>query len=279
MKKSDALRRTKKAKFISGIHNYCDQWCERCAMTARCAIYDPADDRRRNPGANDPGRAEFWDKLGETLTATLEMVREMAARQGISLDDTDMAEYEREEERRRATADAHPLARLSDAYADNVEAWFKTHETLLRNRERELQSAHAMELPGRHPEAEAAAIGDCIDVILWHQYQIHVKLMRALQREPLVCDEPDEPNDADGSTKVALIGADRSLAAWGRLREHLPEATDTIIDLLAALDRIRRLAERTFPRARAFVRPGFDTPKKGGEKRCQAQHATQREGK
>ena len=61
---------------------------------------------------------------------------------------------------------------------------------------------------------------------------------------------------------MALIGADRSLAAWGRLREHVPEATDSIVDLLAALDRIRRLAERAFPKARAFVRPGFDTPRK-----------------
>lgn len=34
---------------------------------------------------------------------------------------------------------------------------------------------------------------------------------------------------------------------------------DAILDLLVALDRRRRTTERTFPLARAFVRPGFDT--------------------
>jgi len=230
-------------------------------MTGRCAIYDPADDRRRNPHAGDVERAEFWNKLTETLLATLETVREMAAKQGISLNDADMAEYDRESERQRATAEAHPLARLARKYAANVEAWFKSHEALFRSKEDELQSVHAMELPGRRPEADAAVIGDCVEVIRWHQYQIHVKLMRALEHEPLVCDDPGEPNDADGSAKVALIGANRSLAAWGRLQEHLPQATDTILDLLALLERIRRLTERVFRGARAFVRPGFDAPK------------------
>ncbi|HVE57390.1 MAG TPA: hypothetical protein VNB22_11225 [Pyrinomonadaceae bacterium] len=25
-------------KFVSGIHNYCDRWCERCTFTARCRV-------------------------------------------------------------------------------------------------------------------------------------------------------------------------------------------------------------------------------------------------
>ncbi|MDB5210640.1 MAG: hypothetical protein JWQ30_1467, partial [Sediminibacterium sp.] len=33
-----------KEEFISGIHNYCDRWCERCTFTNRCSIYeDPGD--------------------------------------------------------------------------------------------------------------------------------------------------------------------------------------------------------------------------------------------
>ena len=26
-------------RFISGIYNYCDRWCERCRMTQRCFLY------------------------------------------------------------------------------------------------------------------------------------------------------------------------------------------------------------------------------------------------
>ena len=64
--------------------------------------------------------------------------------------------------------------------------------------------------------------------------------------------------DADGSAKVALIGIDRSLAAWAALRSHFPDQEDAILDFLLRLARIRRQAEKLFPNARAFVRPGFD---------------------
>ena len=51
---------------------------------------------------------------------------------------------------------------------------------------------------------------------------------------------------------------DRSLAAWARLRAHLSDDSDAIIDLLVQLDRLRKKVETHFPTARAFVRPGWD---------------------
>ena len=53
---------------------------------------------------------------------------------------------------------------------------------------------------------------------------------------------------------------DRSIAAWGALRDCLSEEADSILDTLVHLDRLRRRTEQEFPRARAFVRPGFDEP-------------------
>ena len=52
---------------------------------------------------------------------------------------------------------------------------------------------------------------------------------------------------------------DRSIAAWSGLRLALTGADDDeILDLLAQLTAVRREAEKLFPQARAFVRPGFD---------------------
>lgn len=62
----------------------------------------------------------------------------------------------------------------------------------------------------------------------------------------------------DSSAKVALIAIDRSIAAWLRLKEFFPDKTDSILTLLVHLDRLRRAAEKEFPEARTFVRPGFD---------------------
>jgi len=76
-------------------------------------------------------------------------------------------------------------------------------------------------------------------------------------------DDPEErdwPADHDGSAKVALVGIERSHAAWLRLVESglalASEVEPFIADLIWLSDEL----DRVFPRARAFVRPGFDEP-------------------
>ena len=49
----------------------------------------------------------------------------------------------------------------------------------------------------------------------------------------------DFPKDSDGSSKVALIAIDRSIAAWGNMRKHFPERGDDIIDLLVHLAAVK----------------------------------------
>ena len=66
------------------------------------------------------------------------------------------------------------------------------------------------------------------------------------------------PKDSDGSAKVALIGLDRSIAAWGAVRSHFPKEEDSIFELLIGLGRLRSKVEEVFPNARSFVRLGFD---------------------
>jgi len=57
---------------------------------------------------------------------------------------------------------------------------------------------------------------------------------------------------------VALIGIDRSIAAWRMMQLSLPDRVESIVPLILQLDRLRRRLERSFPQARDFVRPGFD---------------------
>ncbi|MCE9614416.1 MAG: hypothetical protein K8T26_09080 [Lentisphaerae bacterium] len=246
------------SKPIPGIYNYCDRWCERCAMTSRCAIYDSRRERHRHPGAGAASDSLFWKELGDTMSQTLKMVSEMAAKHGINLDEAEMNAYTREASRRRESTKTHPLARLSRDYENRVDAWFRAHEPLVQETVRARRAIRTEALTGHRPEHDAAAIEDGVEVILWHQHQIHTKLMRALLHEPSPAEHPGDPTDADGSAKVALLGMDHSIAAWGRLCAHLPPSENAILDLLVQLTRLRRLTEREFPKARTFVRPGFD---------------------
>jgi len=39
MNTDDLLNLADNPRFIPGIYNYCDRWCERCPLTARCLNY------------------------------------------------------------------------------------------------------------------------------------------------------------------------------------------------------------------------------------------------
>lgn len=261
MRAKDLFKLAEDPRFISGIYNYCDRWCERCPFTSRCLVYAQEQQDKNDPAAHDITNEAFWQKLGEIFQQTNKMLHEMAKERGIDLDAIDLAEVDRRERRHRKEAENHELARAAKAYADMVEEWFETERNIFSEKQQELNTMLELEIGGRKPQKVAASIGDAIEVIQWYQHQIYVKLMRALMQDDfeLLDDDKPFPKDSDGSAKVALIAMDRSIAAWGTLRKHFPEKTDNILDLLVYLDRLRRQTEQHFPDARNFVRPGFDT--------------------
>ena len=108
-----------------------------------------------------------------------------------------------------------------------------------------------------HPPADL--LRDALEVVLWHQFFITVKLKRAFHSLVNEKEEPhDWPRDSEGTAKVVLIGVDRCIAAWAAVRGHLPEHGNAALDFMLRLDRLRNKVEAEFPKARAFVRPGFD---------------------
>ena len=238
---------------ISGIYNYCDRWCERCPLTSRCLVF--ATEQVDHNGASenhDTHNEAFWDKLSSILDETQSMIAAWARDAGIDL--TYVPEEEvKTRKRRRQLADNHSLARTGKKYANAASDWFRQFD----------QNVELSDL--RASEAELARteqFEDAREVIQWYQYQIAVKIMRALScRDDGWEDEPEMaefPKDSDGSAKVALIGIDRSIAAWRLMQLSLPDNADSIVPLILQLERLRKRVERTFPEARDFVRPGFD---------------------
>ncbi len=87
--------------------------------------------------------------------------------------------------------------------------------------------------------------------------------MRALstRNEELLQTAPETSEtakDSDGSAKVALIGIDRSIAAWRLMQLSLPDRAESIVPLILRLARLQNIVQKSFPEARQFVRPGFD---------------------
>jgi hypothetical protein len=102
---------------------------------------------------------------------------------------------------------------------------------------------------------------DSSAVIRWFHMLIPPKIHRALHG--LADDRPEDrdwPPDYDGSAKVALLGIDRSHAAWLELVERGSVTDADVAPFIADLVCLGEALERVFPNARAFVRPALDEP-------------------
>lgn len=252
-------------RFISGVYNYCDRWCERCPLTSRCLTYAmEQEEDASDPASRDVTNRAFWRRLEGILRETHEMLDEILRERGIELPPPDAAAEEALLQRHE-DAREHPCAVAGTEYARGVEEWFEAAAPRLQARGEALEHQHQMGLSGVDPEADADRLRDAIEVIQWYQHQIAVKIMRAVGttvQGDAVADRLDQ-SDGNGSAKVALLGMDRSVAAWAELLRQMPEDEDRILPLLVTLGRLRRDVEAAFPGARAFIRPGFDTGEVG----------------
>ncbi|MFN2510297.1 MAG: hypothetical protein ABR568_02500 [Pyrinomonadaceae bacterium] len=239
--------------FISGIYNYCDRWCERCSFTSRCMIYaTEQEDDDGDPETRDITNEAFWRKLASIFEETKQMLGDWATEAGVDLSQVDEAANEQREKRRSDAAKGEPAIAAKD-YASAVTKWFTGFDQVL----------NATDLAPNDVETdELEQMEDAREVIHWYQYQIAVKLMRALSSQSNEAEwhteDDDEAKDSDGSAKVALIAIGRSVSAWRLMQICLPERADSIIPMILQLEKLRQRSELSFPKARDFVRPGFD---------------------
>jgi len=268
---------------ISGIYNYCDRWCERCAFTSCCLLYatEQADPDANDPEIRDLANEKFWRKLHDIFSETATMISEWAAEAGVDLNSVDVTAEMAEDEREMEAAAQDELSEEAHHYAKTVENWF-------RNEFVTDADEHDHVMSGSKPVSDDLTVHDAAEIIQWYQFFIAVKLLRALHNHAGVDDEPDDDDvlsfdftatdetdddkdvdydavisranrmDSNGSAKVALVAIDRSIAGWCSLQMALPDKAHTINPILVELDRLRRLTEKRFPQARDFIRPGLD---------------------
>ncbi len=239
--------------FISGIHNYCDRWCERCNFTGRCAVYAIEEaDPEMDSASRDIHNAAFWQKLSSVFKEAHEMVSEWAEKNGVDLSDEAVAPIGDEIEKQRRYTHNHPLAQAAEKYAFDVREWF----------EKEIERFQPIsDMPVDSVDgSEAEDISDYVEVIQWYQFFITAKMIRGLMSRigKDDCLDKDESRDSDGSTKAALIAIDRSIGAWKVVCDARPDDSEEIRSFLFQLERLRSGAEKEFPNARNFIRPGLD---------------------
>jgi len=274
MDKNELIELAANRDLISGIYNYCDRWCERCPFTTRCLVFatEKADGAFDDSEIDDINNARFWQKLESTFKQVRRMIVDWAEEEGIDLETLEGEVLLADREQQRQDAKEHQLSLAARRYAKLVQGWFEQELAIER-------SVHDDTTGAAHSAEEDIDVSDAIEVIRWYQFFIPSKIFRALMsfehHSSTGAPVPDEPgeaagpvademfveisgNHADGSAKIALIAIDRSLNAWHILQRSLPDKTDSIVPMLVTLDRIRNATEVAFPKARDFMRPGFD---------------------
>jgi hypothetical protein len=248
---------------IDGVHNYCDSWCDRCGFTNRCAIYASIS-REPRLRAEDPLLQHLKNRFDQVRThvarrstfsveEALKNVEEVVAGDSTA----DLGDGARRDERRRHD----PILREARTYSDLTGAWFEVEADGMRARADALVRHAEVDNVDDISMMELARILDAIEIVRHDSFLIYVKLHRAIDglQESEWYRWSDDPvqNDHNGSTKLALMCIDRSEGAWRAIDQWYPSrgGARALAELLAEL---RTAVEARFPRARAFLRPGFD---------------------
>lgn len=249
------------SEFIPEIYQYCDRWCERCPLTARCMNFVLNRDHFSEFGLFDAHSLAFWQSLLDAFRAMREFLEEALKRSGLEITEADLIAAKAREQAKQRQLETHDCSQAARRYIALVDDWFKAMADDLEAWADEWNAEEAAEATNQDRLTRLEEMQRFIETIRRYQRQIYAKLMRALsgkydERQGVFLDET--PKDGNGSAKVALIEIDRSILAWMALRDELPERQDDIIDFLVALARLRTHVEQIFPDARAFIRPGFD---------------------
>ena len=251
MRSKDLTELARNPDLISGIYNYCDRWCERCPLTSRCLLYaSEEEDEDLDGESRDLDNASFWRTFETVLRETRSLIGSWAKEAGVDFQKIDNAGARHE--KRGAKAHRDGLAVAAKKYAAAVDEWCRSCDETLRVCDG---------CPDENELDEFERIQEAREIIHWYQYQIAVKIVRALWSRADELEWEDDSgsgNDSDGLVKVALIGIDRSMSAWRLVQITLPDRSESIVPLILSLERLRHKLEGRFPNARGFIRPGFD---------------------
>lgn len=235
-------------RFIPGIYNYCDRWCERCTMTNRCLSYaheQELNDGVADPEANDLKNEKFWEQLRLSWEVAMELLYEGAKMHGVDLDnlpDVEIPEHKNS-----------PAEELANQYGKEMHDWLETHHLNLKEKAEQLLIIH-------NTDEQALKFADAWEVLQYYFFFIGPKVSRAYLdlNEMLEDEEYEMISDNLGSAKISIIAIDRSLEALTAMYPLLPDLEDDILNFMGSLSKIKKLLLHTFPSVMEFKRPGFD---------------------
>lgn len=243
-------------KYISGIYNHCDRWCEKCNCTDKCFVFSKENDTKIKQSDN----FSAFETLSSEIQDTIDLLRKVVVDEG--LDDEFLNINENDDENYNKlfdVAENSEISLLSKKYYTDVEKILKIIRKIISDKHDIINKQAALGINTEFLEQDFDYVDSAVEIILYYQYFIHSKLLIAIE-EKMLTDEFSDLSifNFNGNSKVAIIAIEKSIEAWKNLLTIVPEIQDEIIDYLALLQKILKKTEIEFPEARHFKREGLD---------------------
>lgn len=248
---------------IPSVHNYCDRWCERCRFVDRCAIGSSEKlletELKMDLAMTEEKRQEImWQHVADSFAEAGRLLDKMIADAGLDIEAIRKEAKENPYQEPALTERQEAIKELTMEYGKDVHGWMNNNKELF---EPEGLTSRALVQPNS-PEKFMRNVKDAIETVNWFCFFISVKSQRACTgKQEDKFEEDLIQSDFNGSAKIALIAAGRSIVAWEFLLKAFPEIEFAIIGYLALLQKISRHLLLEFPDAQKFIRPGFDEVK------------------
>ena len=112
-------------RFIPGIYNHCDRWCERCSQTLRCLNFSVSEEEFSEPESRDIRNEAFWRKLSQILVEALELLKEAGTKWGIDTKAFESASDIESVRTKDEAAENQFVCRAAGANVGLLEDWVK----------------------------------------------------------------------------------------------------------------------------------------------------------
>lgn len=267
----DDERNSPEGDYIPGIYNYCNRWCERCMYTDRCMTFEMEKEikmelekeKRREKSMEE--NKDFWEQVNKTIEEAAELIDEEIPLVKNDFDDFDVWDDDDARETMRENKEIHkkarnqPLSKVARKYEKTVHQWFEDRKEKLKQDYDPETKDFNVSYPGITDEATLKQLTESVEVILWYEFQIVIKIQRAFSSLYEEKEDPglwkDFPKGSDGSARVAAMGIDSSIGSWNYLNNKLSPEKESIKPIIRMLLWMKMEIEKEFPKAKDFVWP------------------------
>ena len=252
MDKNELKKLAKSDKYISGIYNYCDRWCEKCAYTDKCLSFELSKSQPLKEDVSIDNK-KFWKDLEKSFKMVKDMLNEYMKDHGIEPpSDEENEKISLEMKKIDEDINSNPIIKESRSYTKASGQLLKQNDYFTN----ELNSVGEDE----ESNEKIRKLQDCVEIILFYNSLIYVKLARSLHTYYSVDSDEQIEMEEDKlvSAKIAVVAVERSMLAWHFILENFTKDTNKVADIILHLNKIKQGIEKTIPHVINYKRPYFD---------------------